>query len=158
MRPLRVLRALLPLIVPSLIITAAYMGDVRYYKSHYPAGDPDRYFHYSISKMTSEHGLVGELPQVEDLGWDRYFSDKAFLFHVFGAVGLRLGGESGAEFVGYIFGLGSFLVLLFESMRLAGVWRSVLLVLSLGLLNPYFSPRMTLFRAHVPAVFFSAYF
>ena len=30
--------------------------------------------------MTAEHGVLRELPQIEDLDWDRHFADKAFLF------------------------------------------------------------------------------
>ena len=49
--------------------------------------DTDRYFHYAIARATAENGLVQALPQADDLGWDKLFYEKEFLFHALGGNG-----------------------------------------------------------------------
>ncbi len=60
--------------------------------------DPDRYYHFAISRQMKETGklYVREIPQIKGIHWDEYFPDKEFLFHQFTGLGYRIGGENGA--------------------------------------------------------------
>lgn len=152
-------RSIIALLSAAALVVVAYALLVGYYNHKYPAGDPDRFFHYAVSKKITENGSFPKsLPQVEDNGWNEFFVNKAFFFHVIGAAGYAVAQEKGADFISYLFGLATFLLLLWRCGRKMGYLDAALLVIALGILNPYFSPRMTLFRAHVPALFFFCVF
>jgi hypothetical protein len=59
--------------------------------------DPDRYYHFSLSRyMVQEGGFFPKVfPAVENLDWGDYFPDKEFLFHQITAMGYRIAGDSG---------------------------------------------------------------
>src|SRR5687768_5793418 len=54
--------------------------------------DPDRFYHLGLSRLIAASGLPEVLPQVEDLGWGRYFPDKEFLFHALTGTASAAGG------------------------------------------------------------------
>ena len=43
--------------------------------------DPDRSYHYALSRVVAEQGVPRTLPQVTGIGWDKAFFDKEFLWH-----------------------------------------------------------------------------
>ncbi len=81
------------------------------------ANDPDRYYHLGLAAITSKQGLPATLPQVEDLGWGRYFPDKEFLFHAATGAADWLAGPSGVMAVVPISGIAIVLCLYFGLRR-----------------------------------------
>ncbi len=57
--------------------------------------DPDRYYHYAVSKVTSKEFAPETMPQIEGIGWSKFFQEKEFLFHVFTGAGYKIGGDKG---------------------------------------------------------------
>jgi hypothetical protein len=115
--------------------------------------EPDSYFHFAISKLTLEQGLVRSLPQADNIGWVSYFPDKEFLFHQFTALAFYLGGESGVHIACLM--LASLIVVMivingeqFCSKPLA------LGITLLVLLNYSFTSRLFLIRPHLAGIFF----
>ncbi len=64
--------------------------------------DPDRSYHYALSRVVAEQGIPRALPQVAGIGWDKAFSDKEFLWHQLTGLGYRLAGERGVEAAGVL--------------------------------------------------------
>ncbi len=75
-----------------------------------PLVDPDRYFHFELSRRMLEVGLVRDLPQVSDTAWARHFVDKELLFHVFTALAYAVAGPTAV--VWFCHGLAALLVCL----------------------------------------------
>ncbi len=71
-----------------------------------PRADPDRWYHYAVSRAWAEHGLPRTLSGPEDIGWNRAFPEKEFLFHVLTAGGYALGGPRGVDAVSLVLELG----------------------------------------------------
>jgi hypothetical protein len=138
-----------------IILSISFITLFFYSENKYPSGDPDRYYHFALSKITLEQGLIKALPQVEDLGWGNYFPDKEFLFRLQTTAGYYIAGEKGVWITIYIVAFLSFCLLLYSGVRLNGSWiLSALLVVILAVWNPYYSPRMLMVRPHTLAVFF----
>ncbi|MGZ3650875.1 MAG: hypothetical protein ACXWSC_06845 [Bdellovibrionota bacterium] len=91
-------------------------------------GDPDRYYHIALSKITAESGrpFLRSLPQVEDLGWGDYFVDKEFLFHEVTTLGYVIGGERGVEESSFLCSILCLMVFYFFAagrIPIPGPWR-----------------------------------
>lgn len=116
-------------------------------------GDPDRYYHIEVSRLTAESGhlFLRSLPQVEDLGWGSDFVDKEFLFHVFTTLGFRVGGEAGVEYTSFLFVMLSLLVFYaYATSRISIPAAAAISVLVFS--NPFLAARLPLLRPHTLAV------
>jgi hypothetical protein len=116
-------------------------------------GDPDRYYHIELSRLTAQSGqlFLRSLPQVEDLGWGTDFVDKEFLFHIFTTLGYRAGGEVGVEYTSFLFVLLSLLLFYgyaITRISIPAAIAATVLVFS----NPFLAARLPLLRPHTLAV------
>ena len=116
--------------------------------------DPDRYFHLGLSQLISEHGLLRVLPQVEDLGWGRYFPDKEFLFHVLTGTAHSLGGSPCVLAVVPLTGILIALLLHSELCRVIRPLAAAVLTSSVFVLTAAFLFRLSLLRPHILAILF----
>lgn len=115
--------------------------------------DPDRFYHFAISRIYAEKGFPQTLPQAEDIGWGDFFGEKEFLFHVFTGIGSKIAGDMGvlwfswglfaalATTLGLILGIGS-----------RTLWLIPLGALAVPLTTGIFSIRMLMVRPHVFAI------
>ncbi len=121
---------------------------------HFPknALDPDRYYHLAFAReMAQGEFIVSSLPQAEDIGWEKNFADKEFLFHVLCGAAYRIAGEYGVMALVPILGLGIFWSLLnllrgFVGLRLAFLGAASLMASSA------FIHRLALLRPHSLAI------
>ncbi|MBI3555292.1 MAG: hypothetical protein HY074_03380 [Deltaproteobacteria bacterium] len=119
-------------------------------------GDPDRYYHFAISRMTAEGGLVRALPQAAELGWHEIFYEKEFLFHGLGALAYGIAGDSGVTAIAFFLGAATVAVLFEIGCAFLSARAATLLVLATILLQPNFVTRLALVRPHVwGTLFFS---
>ena len=114
--------------------------------------DPDRYYHLALSRLIAEHGLLRALPQVEDLGWGRYFPDKEFLFHALTGGAQYFGGSSFVLWLVPLLGIAIALCLYLELSRRIPAWSAALLAALVPLATPSFLFRLTLLRPHLLAI------
>lgn len=115
--------------------------------------DPDRYYHIAISRLTAQEGLLRVLPQVEDLGWGRYFPDKEFLFHALTGAAYWLGGVAGVLAVVPLLGLAIVLCLYAEISRVTRPLAATMIAIVVPLITAAFLFRLSLLRPHLLAVF-----
>ena len=116
-------------------------------------GDPDRYFHLALSRITYESGslFLRSLPQVENLGWGELFLDKEFLFHQLTRIGFALGGDKGVVEASFLCSILSLVVFyLFASSRIPVL--PAALVTAGVFSSPYLAFRLSLLRPHTLAV------
>jgi hypothetical protein len=115
--------------------------------------DPDRYFHFALSRQMVESGkwILRELPQIEGLGWNRFFMEKEFLFHQFTAMGYRLGGEGGIVWASLFLALSGILAFYAVAVRRAGVV-AAFLVTGIFFGSPMILSRLLMVRPHVLAI------
>lgn len=121
-------------------------------------GDPDRFYHIAISKITYENGLIRSLPQAEDIGWGAYFPDKEFLFHQMTTLGYRLFGEKGVVFIPAFVGSLILAVLFFMCRSVAPktAWIvAPLLIVSLLIFSQNYFIRLHLVRPHLLGILFT---
>ena len=116
--------------------------------------DPDRSFHLAISKLIAQDGFIRTLPQVEDLGWGRYFPDKEFLFHVLTGAADWLGGESMVIALVPVLGIAILLCLYIELSRRMKPWQAVFYTTAVPLLTAAYMFRTSLLRPHLLAILF----
>lgn len=118
-------------------------------------GDPDRFYHYFVSKLYSLELFPQTLAQAENVGWDKIFQEKEFLFHVLTSIFYRINGVEGitdyvhlqfAVLMTSIFWIAS----KFSKSWLTGLIISVTIILT----SHYFPFRMMFVRPHVLAVLF----
>jgi len=135
-----------------LLLVAVFLGSASIQDQKLPLRNPDRYFHFAISKMTLERGVLRSLEQLPDLGWDRRFPEKEFLFHQVTALGYRFGEEAGVVWSCRIaVALG--LILLFLTIRqYVSPLTSISILLGLLLLNAHLAYRFAIVRPHTLAV------
>jgi hypothetical protein len=74
------LRAWVPGMLMAGALLAIWAVSYPYYSQFGKQDDPDYFFHLALGREFA-HGIVRQMPQVEDLGWASYFPDKDFLFH-----------------------------------------------------------------------------
>jgi hypothetical protein len=116
--------------------------------------DPDRYYHLGLSALIGQQGLLRVVPQVEDLGWGRYFPDKEFLFHAATGFAHWLAGPDGVMLVVPLAGLATAFVLYRGLLRVLSPGRAAAWLLAAFLLSPVLLFRMTMLRPHLFAVLF----
>jgi hypothetical protein len=141
----------LPAVLALALLLGALSFVFRYSKGQ--EGDPDRYFHMALSRITADSGqlYLRSLPQVEDLGWGDYFLDKEFFFHQLTTLGYRISGDHGVERAAFFCSLLSLAVFfLFAAARLPWplAFSATLLVFS----YPLFAYRLTMLRPQVLAI------
>jgi len=116
------------------------------------SADPDRYYHLALARLASVSGLLRALPQVEDLGWGRYFPDKEFLFHLLTTLGYRAGGETGVLAVIPLLGTAIALTLYASLARVLPPWKAAVMTLLPLAASSRFLFRLMLLRPHVLAI------
>jgi hypothetical protein len=102
--------------------------------------------------MTLEQGVLRSLEQLPDLGWDRRFPEKEFLFHQVTALGYRFGGEPGVVWscrIAVILGL---ILLFFAIRQYVPPLSSISILLGLFLLNTHLAFRFAIVRPHTLAI------
>jgi hypothetical protein len=116
-------------------------------------GDPDRYYHYAISKITASDFAPETFAQVTGIGWDKFFQEKEFLFHVLTGIGYRLGNEPGVVLVALGGGALLFVTLYIYNAALLGPLAALFITLFTGLGFGRFAYRIFMVRPHVWAMF-----
>jgi hypothetical protein len=116
--------------------------------------DPDRSYHLALSKLIAQDGLPRTLPQVEDLGWARYFPDKEFLFHVLTGAAERLGGEPVVIALIPLLGIAILLLLYADLSRRVPPWQAVVFTTAVPLVTSAYMFRASLLRPHLLAIAF----
>lgn len=141
------------------VATAAAMA-AYYWALYYPpillgSNDPDRYYHLAIARLTVEHGaLLRTLPQVDDLGWGRYFPDKEFLFHALGALARKIAGDEGVLALAPLSGVAVATCLYWVLLRVLSPARAALVVAPVLLGSCAFLFRLSILRPHLLAIVF----
>lgn len=118
----------------------------------YAETDPDRPYHFAVSRLWADVGLVRSLPQVRGLGWDAAFADKEFLFHVLTGLGWKLGGETGTAAVGPALAVLLLALLGACAAQVGGLAAALLGVGACVLGNAEIVVRLLLLRPHVLAM------
>lgn len=118
-------------------------------------GDSDRYYHFALSRMLHEARAFSlpVLPQVDDLGWDQYFPDKEFLFHVLTRLGYSVGGDTGAANAVLLAAGGLGMVLYIFALGYLAPLPAFLCAFAAFATHPLFF-RLLFLRPHVLALFF----
>ncbi len=128
-----------------------------YYTFYFPPrltglSDSDRFYHLGLSRLMASHGLLRTLPQVEDLGWGRYFPDKEFLFHAITGLAAWMGGSVWVLMVTPLLGCAIVVCLYAQLARVLRPWQAATLSLGVTLLTGVFIFRLTLLRPHLLAI------
>jgi hypothetical protein len=110
--------------------------------------EADTYFHFALSKMTAEQGIVKSLVQLEDIGWNTFFVDKEFLFHQYTSLAFRIWGESGVVFSCQLLAAAILTIMVFVSTNFCSKAIAFLLTV-LCILNVNFIYRLVLVRPHL---------
>ncbi|MCX6116349.1 MAG: hypothetical protein NT027_02315, partial [Proteobacteria bacterium] len=116
--------------------------------------DPDRYYHYAVSKITAETFAPKELPQIFGLGWDSFFVEKEFLFHLYTGFAYGLAQEKGVVLACLLLGIGVLISVFLVCIRpnqSHREWTALILTLSICLSSGRFANRMFTVRPHVLA-------
>lgn len=111
--------------------------------------DPDRFYHFALSRemLAKGYWYLVELPQVEGLGWDKYFVEKEFLYHQLTSVAYYFKQESGVIFL--TFGLSIISALAFFQFTLFSLPPLIATTLTIFLFSlPQFFFRLNLVRPH----------
>ncbi len=115
--------------------------------------DPDRFYHFAISKIYAETGFPQTLPQAEDVGWGQAFAEKEFLFHVLTGLAWGAGAENGViVFYRLLFALlmTTLGAVIARASRSAWMMPVATAVLIFGCAQ--FASRMNMLRPHVLAI------
>lgn len=134
-----------------LLLAALFFSAHRY--ENFSLRDPDRYYHFALSRQMVESGKVflRELPQVEGLGWGKFFMEKEFLFHQITALGYRLDGDNGVIAAAWILALVGILIFYaYASLRLGPIPAFLLAGIFFG--GPALIWRLLMVRPHVLAI------
>jgi hypothetical protein len=115
-------------------------------------GDPDHFYHLAVSRISSQTGLITQLPQVEDIGWGRYFPDKEFLFHVITRWGYEIGGDKGVELIPLLLGALICVLTFFASLGPSSASLSLMVCSLVFFLCPRFVFRISMLRPHMLAI------
>ena len=137
-------------------LVAVVMG-AYYYLFYFPPrlvglSDSDRFYHLGLSRLMASHGLLRTLPQVEDLGWGRYFPDKEFLFHAITGLAAWIGGSVWVLMVTPLLGTAIIVCLYVQLTRAVRPWQAAMLCLVVTLMTGVFIFRLTLLRPHLLAI------
>ncbi len=117
--------------------------------------DPDRYYHYAVSKITSQEFAPETLPQIEGLGWDKFFQEKEFFFHVITGLGYKIAKDKGVLVTCMLIGAGIILSLYFVNMQVLSPFVVLIPTLLIVFASTKFLVRAFSVRPHILAVFFA---
>lgn len=115
--------------------------------------DPDSLYHlFILSQAQAQHvWFLKTLPQLPELGWQNYFSDKEFLFHFILRLPFALGGEKAVLAASACLGAGLvWLPFFFATQK---CWLAVAWSIFLLALQPHLLVRLAMLRPHVLAIF-----
>jgi hypothetical protein len=115
--------------------------------------DPDIFFHLALSRFASETGWIPRtLPQVVGLGWDQFFEEKEFFYHLLTTALWGVGGENAIRILSPILLFTTLVGLYFWARKegLSTLW-SLFSLLPMVLATHYMM-RMQLVRAYTLAV------
>lgn len=131
------------------------IGTFHYYYAHREREitDHDAFYHYAVSQLMAENGIIKTLPQVTGLGWHEYFPEKEFLFHGITALAFSVGGRSGVNTISYLIGLATIALLYVIMLRSLQPLPALLLLLTLVAANHLFLYRTLMVRAYLLAIF-----
>jgi hypothetical protein len=118
------------------------------------ANEADRYYHLGLSRLIAESGLLRVLPQVEDLGWGRYFPDKEFLFHALTGLAWKIGGQTATLMLVPLLGLAIVATPSLAMPRALSGARGAANIAFFLAFNVVFLFRLTLLRPHLLAILF----
>lgn len=102
---------------PMAIITCCYLF-LCYMFSDLRFSDPDQYFHFALSREWATTGNIWKFSPVVGMGWENFFTDKEFLFHVVTSIGYFMGGDHGVIMAVRIVALSIPLLLYFISLEI----------------------------------------
>ena len=119
--------------------------------------DPDSYYHYAVSRMMSETGILKTLPQAEDIGWGHVFREKEFLFHALTTIGWKINQEEGVRKTKDLIACASLLLLFWFLSRYLVPWQAYIILFSLILSNSPFMNRLLMVRPQQLAIFFTVF-
>ncbi len=122
------------------------------YQLRFPYPDSDQFYHFALSRLTLEQGLIKELPQVSGLQWNRVFPDKEFLFHVGSTAAYAIGEESAVRLYAILLAVSLVVALYFLCKTYVSAALAALLSVAFLTLDPFFVRRIFLVRPHVLAV------
>lgn len=115
--------------------------------------EQDGYFHFSISKMMLDNGILRTLPQIDNIGWSKFFTDKEFFFHLLTAFSYFVFGETGIKILMLCFGYFS-IILVYNILRKLQISTTHAFLFALLLCTQYtFSYRLPVIRPHVFVIF-----
>jgi hypothetical protein len=135
------------IVIPICYLTLFYLFE---YKN--PGRNPDRYYHFAISRMTFEKGLIRTLPQADDLGWGIFFPEKEFLFHQVTTLGYAVNGDQGVVWVCILSGIIICILLVSMISSYHHPLPALALVVLFNLGVPYYTSRLFMVRPHMAAI------
>ena len=138
--------AVLLLVAASLALTLGFQSRA--------ISDPDRYYHLAVSRMEASEGRLKKLVQAEDIGWNKSFPEKEWLFHEISSVAYRISGEDGVLAIVPLIVTATILLLFLEGAALAGPQVALGAVLACVFLCPPFLDRLILLRPYLLAILF----
>ena len=143
------LRSLLPAFITG-VITILIARRVQFLN---PLPDSDQFYHFAISRLMLERGLLHRLPEVAGLFWGDLFPEKEFLFHQLTALAFSIGGESAIKLTIAICAAFTTAILSYYAGKLSGkFWVAAAFTILLLPLDAFFIHRLFLVRPHVLAV------
>lgn len=118
--------------------------------------DPDRYYHYAISRVTAREFAPETFPQVTGIGWDKFLQEKEFLFHVLTGIGYRFGHENGVVIIALAGGALLLITLYCYNAAVLGPLSALFITLFTAFGSSRFIYRIFMVRPHVWAMFILA--
>lgn len=112
----------------------------------------DQYYHFAVSKLMVDQGVLLLLPQVDDLGWGQQFPEKEFLFHVGTMAWYAVFSEQGVRLFCLLCAVGVLLLSFAELQRFISPVFAFSILLLLYFLESSFAFRLILVRPHVLAI------
>ncbi len=127
---------------------------VLYSRTDIYGGDPDRYYHFAISRETAQAGqlYLDTVPQVVGLHWNKYFPDKEFLFHQLTLAGYKIGGDHGVAIAVLGVGVAVIVLLFLIAAEILSPWLAFLSA-GIALCAPVLLFRLFLLRPHTLGIF-----
>jgi hypothetical protein len=113
--------------------------------------DPDRYYHFAVSDVTARDFAPETLPQITGIGWDKFFVEKEFGFHVLTGLGSRLGGDTGVVVTAMLIGAAIIFVVFLVNTRRVGPLLALLATVLVLTASDRFLIRSFTVRPHVLA-------
>jgi len=139
----------------STVVSLATFVAVFFATRYFPAieFDPDRFYHFAISRIYATGGYPATLPQAEDIGWGQAFAEKEFLFHLLSGLAWKLGGEHGVVvYSRVLFALLMTTLGIVIARATSSRWMVPVATFVIMMCCAQFSTRMNMIRPHVLAI------